>query len=174
MALTHNLRIQLPKLFKQFSINSVFDGPCGDFNWMKLVIEETNIDYTGGDIVLPLIESNQAKYGQQNIRFKKVDLTKDTLPTVDLMICRDCLFHLSYEDTKLLLHNFIKSNTLYLLTTTYVNEPAFKNTNITTGHFRMIDLFCPPYNLSKDILFKIDGAPWTPMLYRCFKYRSSK
>lgn len=164
LALTHNLREHLPKLFAQFSIKSVFDGPCGDFNWMKLVIEKTNIDYTGGDIVLPLIESNQSKYGQKNIRFKKVDLTKDALPTTDLMICRDCLFHLSYEDTKLVLHNFVQSNTPYLLTTTYVNEDAFKNTNITTGHFRMIDLFSAPYHFSKDVLFTIDDwmAPEKP------------
>ena len=72
------------------------------------------------------------------------------------MICRDCLFNLSYEDKKLVLNNFIKSNTPYLLTTTYVNELKFKNENITTGHFRMIDLFSTPYNFPKEALFKID------------------
>lgn len=162
--ITSNLRKMLPVLFTQFSIKSVFDGPCGDFNWMKLVVEETNINYIGGDIVLPMIQANQSKYAKPNIRFVKIDLTKDALPTADLMICRDCLFHLSYEDTKLVLSNFIQSNIPYLLTTTYLNDLSFKNKNIITGHFRMIDLFSAPYNFPKEVLFKIDDwiAPEKP------------
>ncbi len=80
------------------------------------------------------------------------------------MICRDCLFHLSYEDTKQLLDNFVQSNIPYLLTTTYHNDTSFKNKDIITGHFRMIDLFSPPYNFPKEVLFKIDDwvAPESP------------
>lgn len=164
LVLTSNLRKKLPELFNTFSIKSVFDGPCGDFNWMKLVVEETRIDYTGGDIVLPMIEENQSKYASQHVRFVKIDLTKDALPTADLMICRDCLFHLSFADTKLVLNNFIQSNITYLLTTTYHNDATFKNEDIVTGHFRMIDLFSAPYHFPKELLFKIDDwvAPEKP------------
>lgn len=164
IALTRNLREKLPELFAKFSIKNVFDGPCGDFNWMRLVVEETNINYIGGDIVLPLVKSNQSKYGKHNIRFEKIDLTKDALPAADLMICRDCLFHLSYEDAKLVLGNFIKSDIPYLLTTSYHTNISFENKNIVTGHFRMIDLFSAPYHFSKDVLFEIDDwiAPESP------------
>jgi hypothetical protein len=164
LALTNNLRKHLPDLFNQFSIKRVFDGPCGDFNWMKLVVTETNVDYTGGDIVLPMIEENQSKYAKDGIRFVKIDLTQDPIPNADLMICRDCLFHLSYVDTKQILENFVNSNTPYLLTTTYENKQLFKNKDIVTGHFRMIDLFSEPYHFPKDILFKIDDwiAPENP------------
>jgi hypothetical protein len=164
IALTKNLREKLPELFTKFSIKNVFDGPCGDFNWMRLVVEETNINYIGGDIVLPLIQSNQSKYGKHNIRFEKIDLTKDALPTADLMICRDCLFHLSYEDAKLVLSNFIKSDIPYLLTTSYHSNISFENKNIVTGHFRKIDLFSVPYHFPKDVLFEIDDwiAPESP------------
>src|SRR5262249_32666360 len=34
---TQVLRRELPKLFEQFAIRSVFDAPCGDFKWMKHV-----------------------------------------------------------------------------------------------------------------------------------------
>lgn len=164
LMLTSNLRNNLPILFEKFAIKRVFDGPCGDFNWMRHVVDATNIDYIGGDIVLPLIESNQSKYETQRVKFKKIDLTKDVLPEADLMICRDCLFHLSYEDTKQLLDNFVQSNIPYLLTTTYHNDTSFKNKDIITGHFRMIDLFSPPYNFPKEVLFKIDDwvAPESP------------
>lgn len=153
---TEKLRVQLPLIFKRFSIESVFDGPCGDFNWMKLVVKETDITYCGGDIVLPLIEKNQSEYGNEKVRFMHIDLTKNAPPSADLMICRDCLFHLSYEDTKLVLSNYIKSNIPFLLTTTYKNHNEFKNQNIVTGHFRFIDLFSPPYNFSRDVLFQVD------------------
>ena len=164
LALTSNLRKNLPDLFDKFSIKRVFDGPCGDFNWMKVVIAESNIDYTGGDIVLPIIKENQAKYESDNVRFVKIDLTLDTIPNADLMICRDCLFHLSYEDTKKILINFVKSNTALLLTTSYENKQSFKNKDIVTGHFRKIDLFSEPYNFSPEILYKIEDwiAPEDP------------
>jgi len=32
---TENLRSKLPDLFQLYSIKSIFDAPCGDFNWMK-------------------------------------------------------------------------------------------------------------------------------------------
>ena len=164
LALTANLRKHLPILFKKYHIKRVFDGPCGDFHWMQHVVNETNIDYTGGDIVLPLIEANQTKYANEHVKFKKIDLTTDELPNADLMICRDCLFHLSYYDTKKLLSNFVKSNIPYFLTTTYLNKNRFNNKDIVTGNFREIDLFSTPYNFPKDALYQIDDwiAPESP------------
>ena len=35
---TENLRKQLPNLIKAFSINTIYDAPCGDFNWMRGVV----------------------------------------------------------------------------------------------------------------------------------------
>jgi hypothetical protein len=156
LASTGNLRKELPKLLKEFKIKTVFDGPCGDFNWMQLVVKETTIDYIGGDIVSAIIEENQKKFGSEKIKFIKVDLTKDSLPNADLMICRDCLFHLSYADSKLVIENFLKSDIPYLLTTSYINENIFKNKDILTGNFRMIDLFSPPYMFPKYTLYEIE------------------
>ena len=48
---TTNLRRYLPTLFDEFSIRTVLDAPCGDFNWMKIVTEDCDIHYIGGDIV---------------------------------------------------------------------------------------------------------------------------
>ena len=38
---TENLRRELPQLLRQYSLGKVFDAPCGDFNWMKAVVEAT-------------------------------------------------------------------------------------------------------------------------------------
>lgn len=153
---TNNLRKQLPYLLKQFSIEKIFDGPCGDFYWMQHVLQGKNVEYIGADIVKPLIEQNNQTHGNSKISFIHIDLRRDQLPYSDLMICRDCIFHLSYEDTTMLLKNYISSKIPYLLTTTYVNHGLFINRDITSGHFRLIDLFSPPYNFPKEVLFKID------------------
>lgn len=154
---TENLRNELPKLFKMYSIKKVFDAPCGDFNWMILVLNSVNIEYIGADIVKPLIDNLNDKYKSKKIAFMHFDLVKDVPPEVDLMICRDCLFHLSFQDTKSVLENFIKSNSTYLLTTTHKNmENSFTNRDILTGDFRCIDLFSEPYSFPADPLHVIE------------------
>lgn len=153
---TENLRNKLPELFGKFSIKTIFDAPCGDFNWMRYVLKENKLIYIGGDIVAPLIESLSLNYKNSNIRFIHIDIIKDKLPDSDLMICRDCLFHLSSHDIKLFLENFINSNIPYILTTTYINTNNFQNKDISTGDFRKIDLFSAPFYFSKDVLFRIE------------------
>lgn len=156
LAATENLRKELPNLFERFNIHTVFDGPCGDFNWMPLVLDKYKINYIGGDIVDKLIEKNQYRFGSECIAFKKINLAKDPLPKADLMICRDCLFHLSYKDTLAVLENYLNSDIPWLLTTTYENDHKFDNSDIESGHFRLIDLFSKPYFFPKNYHYKID------------------
>jgi len=159
LAYTSSIRNNLINIFNDYGIKTILDGPCGDFNWMKHVLNNTQISkYYGADIVKPLIDKLQAQYGSHSIEFIYRDLTRDTFPTVDLMLCRDCLFHLSYEDTYSLLNNFVQSKTKFLLTTTMYNNDLFENSNIQTGGFRRIDLFSPPYNFTKKILTRIDDS----------------
>lgn len=161
IAYTENLRKEFPKLLKLFSIDSVFDAPCGDCHWMKSIVQERqDIKYIGADIVKPIIEENSNTIKGVNIAFMHLDLTKDPFPVCDLMICRDCLFHLSYKDIYLTLNNFINSNIPYLLTTTHVNLSNFSNKDIASGDFRLIDLFSEPFNFPKSSLYIIQD--WLP------------
>lgn len=157
---TANLRKDLSKLLKDFSIQTLFDAPCGDFNWMRQVLSEADIRYIGADIVPPLITSLNQKYGDARTSFIHADLTVDRFPKADLMICRDCLFHLSFQDAELVLRNFLRSGIPYLLTSTYVTRGTFLNKDIRTGQFRLIDLFTSPFNLPGDPLLRIDD--WIP------------
>ena len=154
LSYTERLRKDLPTLFARFSVKSVFDAPCGDFNWMRHVLAQYPVDYVGGDIVLPLIASLNQTYANGRTRFIHIDLTRATFPAADLMICRDCLFHLSYEDTRAVLRNFCASDIAYLLTSTHKNTNS-SNRDIQTGDFRFIDLFSAPYNFPADPLFRI-------------------
>ena len=161
---TQNLRNCLPEVLEKYKISSVFDAPCGDFNWMKHFVSEHPIAYMGGDIVKPLIESHLSKYKNASTDFVHVDLTRDDLPRTDLMICRDCLFHLSFQDTLSVLKNFVRSGTPYLLTTSHLLGPEHKNYDIATGDYRLMNLFAQPYHFPQDYLAKIDDwlAPDSP------------
>jgi glycosyltransferase involved in cell wall biosynthesis len=150
-----NLRQHLPALFEQFNITSVLDAPCGDFNWMRLVVEATAIRYVGADVVADIVSSNR-RFESDRVTFVSLDITTDTLPKADLMICRDCLFHLSYEATRAFLENFVRADISYLLTTTHKNPNRFVNRDIATGGFRPMDLFSSPYNLDPQPLMRID------------------
>ena len=156
MEYTKNLRSNLPQLFIQFDIKILLDAPCGDFNWMQHVVRDTGVRYIGGDIVKPLIISNNKKYATENIFFQELDLTKSKFPYADLLICRDCLFHLSFEDTKSVLRRFLESKIPFLLTTTHRTQNEFINYDIESASFRLINLFLPPYSFPVDVLFRID------------------
>lgn len=153
---TESIREELPKLIKQYSFNNVFDAPCGDFTWMKEVLKEVSVNYIGGDIVKGIVNKNNEVHGGPNISFMVFDITSQTFPKSDLWICRDVLFHLSHKDIVSTLQQFVKSDVPYLLTTTHINHNQFANSNILTGDFRLIDLFAPPYNFPKDVLYRFD------------------
>ena len=153
---TENIRFHLPIILKKFNIKKLFDAPCGDFNWMSQVLKIVKIDYLGSDIVKDLIVSNK-KYENDKIKFSKSDIIVDKLPASDLMICRDCLFHFSYEDIFLFLNNFLSSDIKYILLTSNLNEEyKFENKDIVTGDYRKIDLFSKPFNFEKNYIYSFE------------------
>lgn len=154
---TENIRNHLLKIFDKFKIKKVFDAPCGDFNWMYHVMKHQDIDYCGADIVEDLIILNKTEYENDRIKFKKLDIRTDTLPKSDLMICRDCLFHFSFDDINLFLKNFLSSDIKYiLLTINPTEEENFKNKDIVTGDFRLTNFFLEPFNFKKNYIYSFD------------------
>ena len=135
----------LPKL----NVNIFVDAPCGDFNWMQLVLPHLDIHYIGLDIVPSVIEKNNELYSSNNISFDIANICDDELPSCDVIMVRDCLFHLSFEDINKFFKNLASTNYKYLLTTTHLVKDNFVNSNISSGDFRLIDLFKPPFCFNK-------------------------
>ena len=154
LAFTESTRKLLPELLQKFEIGSIFDAPCGDFNWMRMV-DLKGVSYIGADIVSPLIHQLQRSYSTPTISFMNLDITKDSFPKSDLVLNRDCLFHLSYSDIHAVLSNFVTSSSVYFLSTSHDNENEFRNLDIRSGDFRSIDLFAWPFNFPRDFLFAI-------------------
>jgi hypothetical protein len=100
-------------------ITTFVDAPCGDFNWMKTVVFPEGVHYIGADIVTELINNNNFAYRCESRHFIKCDICVDILPKADILLCRDCLVHLSAEFITQAIANFKKSGSTYLLTTTF-------------------------------------------------------
>jgi SAM-dependent methyltransferase len=136
---------ELQILLKELNIRTMLDVPCGDFNWMKKV-DLSGIKYIGGDIVSKMIAKNSQKYESKNISFKIIDLVNDQLPTVDLVIVRDCLVHLSNKDIARALNNIKNSKSKYLLTTNFMWKFPTANEDIKVGGWRRLNLQQEPFN----------------------------
>lgn len=148
LEVTHELRHKLDDLLKNKNIKSMLDIPSGDFNWMQKINLE-NIDYIGGDIVENLIKSNNQAYKSDTINFDVLDLTSSSLPQVDLIFCRDCLVHLSYKDIYKALVNIKKSESKYLLTTSFYR--CNENKDIITGQWRKLNFTIFPFNFKEPL-----------------------
>ncbi|HEX8499568.1 MAG TPA: class I SAM-dependent methyltransferase [Pyrinomonadaceae bacterium] len=136
---TEAVRRELPALLGRFDVRTLLDAPCGDFNWMSRV-DLSGVEYVGADIVPELVESNRARFA---LDFRVLDITRDALPSSDLILCRDCLIHLSHRFCLMALANFRRSGARYLLTTHY---PDAINRDILTGQWRPLNLQAPPFD----------------------------
>ena len=166
LARTESLRNALPACLEKLNVKVLLDAPCGDLNWMKTLLPELNCKYLGADIVPQLVQDLNKRFGAlDNATFHVLDITSSKLPYADLMLCRDCLFHLSYADIAKFLKNFLKSKIKYLMTTSHINSKGFTNQDIITGDWRWFDLFLPPFNFPHSYKMRIEDGGGDRYLY---------
>ena len=130
IAYTIPLRSWLIDNLPRLDVKNFVDAPCGDFNWMKLVLPHLDINYLGLDIVESVIEKNKALYEYNTVSFEVANICEYDIPCCDLIMVRDCLFHLSYEDIEKFLKNLDRTDYKYLLTTSHIVDQGFRNINI--------------------------------------------
>lgn len=104
---TYRIRETLPIILEKYRINTLLDIRCRDFNWLSQ-IDLNSFQYIGGDIVYEIIKKNKFFFSGNKRTFKIIDITKDKLPSSDLLLCRDCLVHFSYRDIFKTLQNIKK------------------------------------------------------------------
>ena len=154
---TAYIRHEVKNIIRKYNISSILDIGCGDFNWMKLVLNKNNEyikEYTGIDIVKDIIESNIKNYSNEKIKFYCNDVSNNfnyNDLNQDLVICKEVLIHLSFQNSFNFFKNLKKSNCKYLLTTFFNSE----NRNIDNGDVYNINLLTYPFNFPKP-LFTID------------------
>jgi SAM-dependent methyltransferase len=143
LARTAVVRAALPALLDGVGAQSLLDAACGDFNWMARV-DLCGVKYVGVDVVPELIERNRRLYGGEGREFILADITRDTLPKTDVILCRDCLIHHSLDNARAAVLNFRRSGSRYLLATTH--PTVRQNIDIPTGSWRLLNLRLAPFD----------------------------
>jgi SAM-dependent methyltransferase len=145
---TASFRSNLSMLLEELHAEVLLDAGCGDFNWMKET-ELAGCRYIGVDVVPDLIRKNAQEFEMPRRTFLNLDLTEHDLPQADVVLCRDCLVHFSFEHIFKAIRNFKRSKSRYLLTTTFIDWPD--NIDIATGGWRQINLQIPPFGFPEAI-----------------------
>lgn len=146
---TANIRQELPDILKKLDCKTLLDIGCGDYNWMKRI--ELPCNYIGVDIVQEVIDHNQKHYAGDTVSFFKKNAIEDPLDfSFDVALCREVLFHLSYQDGLRLIENVVASEARFFITTTNIHLE--ENKDIPTGKFRNINLNIAPYSFPESEL----------------------
>ena len=141
---TAAIRDVLPSLLQRLGVRSLLDAPCGDAGWIGRL--KLDLDYIGIDIVPSLIETNNARAarGESAGRFLVADITRDALPRADLILCRDCLVHLSFQNIARAIARFRESGAQFLLATTF--PEVEDNRDCEDGDWRALDMTKAPFD----------------------------
>jgi SAM-dependent methyltransferase len=141
-AQTGELRRFLPRLLERLGVRSILDVGCGDFNWLRQVALP-DIDYLGIDVDSEIVAENEWRYAGERLAFRRADILCEELPAADVILCRDVLTHLSFENIYRTIRNFLASGSGYLLTTTFTGSR--RNRDTRDGTWRTLSLTRPPF-----------------------------
>ena len=131
------------------NISSILDLACGDFNWMKQIVNSNKKikKYCGLEIVDKIVSNNNLKYSNEKVKFIVSDIVSDNLPkNYDLIIIRDFFIHISDGDIMKVLNNIKNTGSKFVAINTFPKVEKNININIFGKH-RDINLEKEPFNL---------------------------
>ena len=143
MDATAVLRAEFPRLLERLDVASLLDAPCGDAGWINAV--DLRVRTVGVDIVPSLIERLRARAAAGEIRgeYHLADITCDSLPRCDAILCRDALVHLSFANIERVVANFRASGAAWLITTTFPEWQT--NRDCEDGDWRALNFERTPF-----------------------------
>ena len=142
-------RLALPGIIHDLNVKTMLDAPCGDFGWLSSVALGVE-QYFAADIVADLIVQNSGRHARADREFLQLDITRDELPSTELILCRDCLVHLSITHIQDAIRNFRRGGAQWLLTTTFPGTD--QNMDIEDGDWRCLNFEKPPFSLPAPVL----------------------
>ena len=152
-------------LLRGYSIESVADLGCGNFNTGKL-IAALGVGYTGVDIAECVVHANTRAYAKARVAFVRCDLTCDRLPLADAAIVRQVLQHLTNSEVSAALDNVLRTYPLAFITEhVYIGRNAKPNLDQSHGPGTRVPFHSgvfidqPPFNLTARQAEDIHYAP---------------
>ena len=160
---TATYREFLQAFMKEHGIKRVFDIGCGDWQFSQF-IDWSGIEYTGIDVVSPVIKANHEQFSAHNIKFVNADVLQTGIDVfgpfeeTDLIISKDVLQHWPNWCIEEFLRLVVKFPGHFLLTNDRL-EPGTDNftTDIQNpGGWRRMDITAPPFNFPGKEVFALD------------------
>ena len=108
------------------------------------------------DLVLSNERFNIARYSRESRRFVQLDLTRDVLPDADVLLCRDCLVHLSYANIRVVLANIARSISRFVRMTSFPGRRD--NYDVADGDWRALDFQAPPFSFPEPRLAILENC----------------
>ena len=137
LAATAHLRSVLPPFLARHGVRSLLDVPCGDFGWLSMV--DLGVLHRRRHRAVPRgRERAPLRRSPRRATIPHARSHEGSLPRADLVLCRDCLVHLSFDNIERALANIRASGAMFLLTTTFLEHEA--NIDIEDGDWRMVNL----------------------------------
>lgn len=156
---TSVLRLMLPDLIEHLGVKTILDAGCGDFNWMK-ELDLRGVKVLACDIVPEVVASNNKRYASTNIEFFCMDIIRDVIPNVDLILCKDVFIHFSLPSVLKSIRGMKNSGSTYLLT----NHDKTLQSNVDTATSnigRSINFRLPPFDFRAPLVVLEDLLqPW--------------
>ena len=155
----------LQQFLRDRNIRSVVDLGCGDWQF-SCELDLSGIKYHGVDVATSVIESNRQSFQADNIEFSVLD-TYTALPKADLLICKDVLMHLGWEEVSRIIREAFPKYQFILITSdvqpysklgdAYLEARKIRqgmfNENILTGQMTPFDIRLPPYEIPAETIF---------------------
>ena len=155
----------LMELFFQYGLTSMLDAPCGAVHgsWTKDFLFGIKsvlpcFKYYGLDASNIVIDKNIEVYEgfKDWISFGQIDLSvessvfRDISTGLDVILCRDALQHLPFQNIAGVFNNFCQSNSRYLIVTSYPHNTENKGI-LEIGKYFQNNLQIEPFNFPEPL-----------------------
>lgn len=140
---TREYRAYIEEFIKKHHVKSVVDAGCGDWEFSSAT-NWNHARYLGVDISTDVIDLVKKKYQKEGVSFVVGDVT-ESLPSADLLLCKDVLQHLPNRlIIKFIKNNLKKGKYKWAIIT---NDRGGNNDDIKPGEYRLIDLRARPFKV---------------------------
>jgi len=148
---------------RNYEIKSILDLGCGDWNWFKNINLCSSL-YLGWDACDIMINKNTELYGCSSVKFDVKDIVTEVYPKVDLIICRDVLFHMT-SDLSIKILNKIEKSCKYFITTNF-NESKVNRPHRKGWGYYDININIDPFFFGKYLLDETEEKKISKILSR--------
>ena len=160
---TKDVSVLLNSFIYNNNCNKILDLGCGDLTWVSKTpfFNDSNIKYTGIDIVESQINSHIAKYPKHKFLCKDLVTFNDIEPA-SLIIIRDVSFHLTNADILSIFRN-IRNKFDFIAITSCKNEENTDNFN--QWHFAEKNIHKAPFNRAHNSLHQLQEPTFNRIFY---------